>query len=157
MFELSPPILHELGFAPAAEWLTEQVREQHGLAAFFADDGLDKPLNEDARVLLFRAVQELLMNVVKHADAERVKVTLARVGDDIRVEVSDDGAGFDPDSVAPAAPSRGGFGLFSLRERLGQIGGTLEIDARPGQGTLSTIVAPLNIETDSTTDSEDQP
>jgi signal transduction histidine kinase len=143
-FDLSYPILYELGFeAAVAEWLTERIEERHRIATEFEDDGQPKPLDEDVRVLLFRDVRELLMNVVKHAQAKKVKVSIRKVGRQIQVRVEDDGIGFDPEKVAATAVRRGGFGLFSIRERLEQLGGHLEIDSEPGHGTRVTLIAPL--------------
>ncbi len=70
-FELSNPILYELGFeAAVAEWLSEQVQVKHGIATEFQDDGKAKPLDDDVKVMLFRNVRELLINCIKHAKAE---------------------------------------------------------------------------------------
>ncbi|MBA7636535.1 hypothetical protein ES703_44155 [subsurface metagenome] len=143
-FDLSSPILYELSFEAAVnEWLDERVRKKHRIATEFEDDGQPKPLDDDIRVLLFRDVRELLINVVKHARAKKVKVSVRRVGRQIHVGVEDDGWGFDPAKVRATAVKKGGFGLFSIRERLEQIGGELEIDSAPGHGTKVTVVAPL--------------
>lgn len=146
-FDLSSPILYELGFETAvAEWLTERIEERHRIATEFEDDGQPKPLDDDVRVFLFRDVRELLMNVVKHAQANKVKVSVRRVSKQIQVSVEDDGWGFDPEKVAATAVRKGGFGLFSIRERLEQLGGQLEIESAPGQGTKVTVMAPLKEE-----------
>lgn len=146
-FDLSYPILYELGFeAAVAEWLTEQIEEKYDVKTEFQDDGQDKPLDEDIRALLFRNVRELLINIVKHAQAQHVKVSVARADKNICVGVEDDGVGFDPADVAAAAARRAEFGLFSIRERLEQLGGYLEIDSKPGQGAKITMVAPLKCE-----------
>ncbi len=143
-FDLSSPILYELGFeAAVAEWLTEQIQEKYGIESEFEDDGQPKPLGDDIRVLLFRDVRELLINVVKHAHAHKVKVSIRRVGSEIRVSVEDDGVGFDLAEVASIAAQTGGFGLFSIRERLEQLGGHLELESKLGHGTRVTIMAPL--------------
>ena len=143
-FDLSSPILYELGFEKAvAEWLIERIQQKHDIATEFEDDGQPKPLDEDIRVFLFRDVRELLLNVIKHARAKKVKVSVRRVGRQIHVGVEDDGWGFDPAKVRATAVRKGGFGLFSIRERLEQIGGELEIDSAPGHGTKVTLVAPL--------------
>lgn len=144
-FDLSFPILYELGFETAvAGWLSERIQEKYDIAATkFEDDGQPKPLDDDIRVLLFRDVRELLINVVKHAQAKKVKVSVRRVGRQIHVGVEDDGRGFDPAKVRATAVKKGGFGLFSIRERLEQIGGELKIDSAPGHGTNVTVVAPL--------------
>ncbi len=143
-FDLSYPILYELGFeAAVAEWLAEQIEAEHGIATEFEDDGRPKPLEEDIRVLLFRSVQEVLINVVKHADARKVRVFSRKVDNRIHVGVEDDGVGFNLSEVSSIAAETGGFGLFSIRERLEQVGGRLEVDSEPGRGTKVMIVAPL--------------
>ena len=146
-FDLSYPILYELGFeAAVAEWLTDQIQEKHGIRSEFVDDGHQKPLDDDIRVLLFRNVRELLINVVKHAQANKVRVSIRKVKDDIRVSVEDDGVGFDPIEVMSMAAKRAEFGLFSIRERLEQLGGRIEIDSETGRGSKITMTAPLKNE-----------
>ncbi|GAG56932.1 unnamed protein product, partial [marine sediment metagenome] len=146
-FNLSSPILYELGFeAAVSEWLTERIQKKHHIATEFEDDGQPKPLDDDVRVLLFRDVRELLINVVKHANANKVKVSVRKVGSEIHVRVEDDGWGFDPAEIRVAAVKKGGFGLFSIRERLEQLGGHLEIESAPGHGTKATLIAPLKKE-----------
>jgi len=143
-FDLSYPILYELGFeAAVAEWLTDQIQEKHGISTEFVDDEHQKPLNDDIRVLLFRNVRELLINVVKHAQANKVKVSIRKVRDNIHVSVEDDGVGFDPVEVTSIATKKAEFGLFSIRERLEQLGGLIEIDSEPGRGSKITMTAPL--------------
>jgi len=142
-FELSTPVLTELGLeAAVAHWLTEQIQEKHGITTVFTDDGRAKPLEEDIRALLFRSVRELLTNTVKHSQAKQVRVSISRAEDQILIRLEDDGIGFAPDEVVVGQES-GGFGLFSIRERLSQMGGSLEIDSSPGQGCRSILRAPL--------------
>jgi signal transduction histidine kinase len=143
-FDLSFPILYELGFeAAVAAWLVDQIQEKHGITTEFEEDKQPKPLDDDVRVLLFRDVRELLINVVKHANAKKVKVSIRKVGSEMYVSVEDDGRGFDTKKVAATAAKKGGFGLFSIRERLEQLGGHLEIESAPGCGTKATLIAPL--------------
>jgi signal transduction histidine kinase len=143
-FDLSSPVLYELGFETAvSEWLTDQVQKKHGITVEFEDDGEDKPLDDDVRILLFRDVRELLTNVVKHAGAHKVKVSIRKLDNHICVTVEDDGVGFDPAEVTSGAAKRGEFGLFSIRERLEDLGGHLQIDSAPGQGCKVTMTAPL--------------
>jgi len=142
-FELSPPVLYELGFEAAMEWLVRQMREQHGLSTEFRGDGQSKPLDNNVRVLLFQAVRELLVNIAKHAQARNVTVSTQMVGDEIQVNVEDDGVGFDISQAGSHDYKTGGFGLFSIRERLGHIGGYLNIESKRGLGTRVTLVAPI--------------
>jgi PAS domain S-box-containing protein len=142
--DLGNPVLHELGFeAAVSEWLTDRIQKKHGITVEFEDDGEDKPLDDDIRTLLFRNVRELLTNVVKHASAHKVKISIRKVGSEIHISVEDDGWGFDTKKVAATAVREGGFGLFSIRERLGQLGGHLEIESEPGCGCKVTMTAPL--------------
>ncbi len=146
MVDLSPPVLHELGFVAAAEWLTEKFEAEHGVAAEFADDGRPKPLADDVRTVLFRSLQELLVNVAKHAKARHVKVDLAGDTSNIRVVVQDDGVGFKPDVVHVREDLSHGFGLFNIRERMDYLGGRADIRSEPGCGTRATLIAPLERE-----------
>jgi PAS domain S-box-containing protein len=143
VFELSPPVLYELGFEPAIEWLTEQMEARHGVTCVVLSDKRPKPLDKDLEVVLFQAVRELLANVGKHAKATRVKVELSRKEDSVHISVGDNGIGFDVNSIGGWGNELGGFGLFSVRERLLLLGGRLEISSAPGSGTKITLVAPL--------------
>jgi PAS domain S-box-containing protein len=143
-FEVSPPVLYELGFEAAVNWLAKQTRQQFGLEVEFADDGKPKPLNPDIRVLLFQAVRESLVNVVKHAKAQKAKIFICRIQKNVQVTVEDDGVGFDVEAISAVKdPAKGGFGLFNIRERLDQIGGSVIINTRAGKGTRITLTAPV--------------
>lgn len=143
IFEISSPILYELGFEAALEWLAEQLQKQHSIETSYEDDQAPKPLDDDIRALLFHATGELLINAAKHACARNIKVLTSREGDYIRVSVEDDGVGFNVLETGPARGECYGFGLFSIRERLNYVGGRLEIDSVPGQGSRVALVAPL--------------
>jgi len=143
-FDLSSPILHEIGLeAAVGDWLTEQIEEKHNIESELVDDGKPKPLDNDVRILLFRGVQELLVNVVKHSGAHKVKVSMLRANGNIHIIVEDDGVGFDARDVATISTETGGFGLFSIRERLEQVGGRLVIESGSNCGAKITMVAPL--------------
>ena len=142
--EISPPIVYELGLVAAVDWLTRHTQTQHGIPSEFWDDKQPKPLDEDVRVLLYQAVRELLINVVKHAQAQRVRVSMRRDDTRIRIAVEDNGVGFDTSDISSPWSKAEGFGLFNIRERLDTIGGHLEIESQPGNGTRVTLVAPLS-------------
>jgi PAS domain S-box-containing protein len=144
-FELSSPILYELGFVSAVEWLTENVRKHHGHVTEFHDDGVSKPIAHDIQVLLFHAVRELLTNIVKHAKAKHIRVNIHHFDERIRIEVRDDGVGFDPLKPSHSENDSGGFGLFKIHESLGYAGGRLEIESAVGKGTTAVLEAPLKI------------
>lgn len=142
-FELSPPVLYELGIEAALESLVERMQQVNGIQIKLVDRGGPKPLSEDTAVLCFRAVQELLVNVLKHAHARKIEVSTGSDRDRIRITVADDGIGFDASEGISRKGGKGGFGLFSIRERLQHLGGSLKVDSNPGQGTRVTLSAPL--------------
>ena len=143
IFELSPPILYDLGFEATMEWLAEHMEEQYGLKVEVENDDLPKPLDNEARVLLFRGVRELLFNVLKHAQTKSAKVRLRGEEGQLRVIVEDNGVGFAPDRLISATGKVKGFGLFSVRERLNYFGGSLEVESIPGEVTRVSLVMPL--------------
>jgi CheY-like chemotaxis protein len=143
--ELSPPLSHEGGLGAGLEWLARWMADKHGLAVELAVNDPLPPLLEDVKVLLFESVRELLFNAVKHARARAVGVSLRRVdGEMLQITVRDSGPGFDPAVLQQIGGIEGGFGLFSIRERLGLIGGRVEIDSSPGRGSRVSLVAPLS-------------
>ena len=144
-FELSPPILHQLGLEAAVEWAGEKIGRDHGLQFVFSDDGMSKPLDADFKALLFRCVRELLVNIVKHAKARKMTVSLKRTQDQFCAVVEDDGIGFET-SLLERRLDVIGFGLFSIREHLAAMGGTFELRSEPGRGTRATVCVPLKEE-----------
>ncbi len=141
--ELSPPVLYELGLKAALEWLAEQTEREVAIDVAVEDDGQPKQVDEDLAILLFQAARELLLNVIKHAGAERCTIRLERLDGRIRVVVQDDGGGIgggDPFDVAE--PPRA-HGLFSFRERLRHAGGDLIFEPDSRGGTTVVMVAPL--------------
>ncbi len=145
-FELSPPILYDLGLEAALEWLTEQVEEQNAIAREFVSDNLPKPISDDIRVVLFTAVRELLVNVVKHSGAKKVKLTIRRIEDNISIHVADDGTGFNASKKSYHLAEARGYGLFSIRERLHSLGGHMDVRSGVGRGTRIILQAPLKRE-----------
>ncbi len=151
IFDLSSPTLYKFGLEAAIEELLEdKVEARHGIQCTFRDDGRDKPLAEDIRVLLYQSVRELLINIIKHAQAEAVTVEIARLDDSVKITVADDGIGFDVADVLTNASHRQGFGLFHIKERLDFIGGRLDIESEPGDGSTFTLLAHLDSETPAT-------
>jgi len=143
LFDLSPVALYELGFEPAVESLLERIQAAHRLATRFRTDNRPKPMTSDGRGVLFRGVREVLQNVVKHAQAQSVGVSVGRDGETVLVEVQDDGVGFDARKALSIHDADKGFGLFDVRERLDYLGGSLTIQSEPGKGTTVVLRVPL--------------
>jgi two-component system sensor histidine kinase UhpB len=142
MKDISPSVLYELGFAEAVEWLGEQISSQHGLQVVVKKDAKIPAIDEEVQILLFRAVRELLLNIVKHAGAKRASILLQKSGGSIKIRVQDDGTGFDVSAIDRASKRGGGFGLLSIRERISYIGGRFEIETGKGQGACICLSAP---------------
>jgi PAS domain S-box-containing protein len=143
-FDLGSPTLYELGLEAAIrEYLNEEIQQKHGLKTKYEGDTHPKPLDDDVCAVLYRSVRELLVNVIKHAQANQVKVSIRKDNDNICISVIDDGVGFRPPTEGFGTGKTAGFGLFSIRERLSYLGGSVEIGSQPGQGTHVTLVAPV--------------
>lgn len=140
--QISPPVLYELGLGPALEWLGERVAGQTGLKVAVECGDLGE-IPEELAVMLFKSTQELLANVAKHSGAGSASVAAERRGGRIEIEVADSGRGFDVGEARARIADGASFGLFSIRERIGQLGGGLAIDAAPGRGARLTLSAPV--------------
>lgn len=144
--ELSPPVLQQRGLAAAFRWLKGRCMDQYGLSV---DLEIVEDINPgpEVAVVLFRAVRELLFNIVKHAGVKSARLRLSRSEDGKgEIQVSDEGAGFDPEEVRAHEGAVGGFGLFNVRERLEMLGGGLATESSPGCGSRITLWVPLNPE-----------
>jgi len=142
-FEISPPILYELGLIAAIEWLAESFQGKHDFAVRVIGDEDPIALPEDVQIVLFKCVHELLTNAAKHAQAREVTITVSSSKSNLRIAVTDDGKGFDRATLESAAQTSKAFGLFSVRERLKYLGGSFEISSKLGRGTSATLEVPL--------------
>jgi len=153
--DLRPPVLDDLGLASAIRWVLESRLRERGIdynllvetswrdAAAHSDLGLERA---DVELLLFRVIQEAVTNIVKHAQATLVKVTLCLEGAHVVLRVHDDGIGFDPDSLAADAGDRaavGGYGILGMQERVALLDGKMTIRSDPGEGTEITVAVPI--------------
>ncbi|MGB2819731.1 MAG: sensor histidine kinase [Phycisphaerae bacterium] len=141
--ELYPPALYEQGLEAALEWLVGRFNEKTQTSFAFAAEGPPVLLPDEARAFLFQAVRELLTNVLNHARADGATVVARTRRREVAITVDDDGVGFDPGRSGRPAGNASQFGLFSIRQRLGHLGGRLEIEAQPGQGSRLTLIVPL--------------
>lgn len=139
-FEISPPILYELGLKPALEWLLENTFRENDidtlLEGYLEEDRLDNSLS----ILIFRTVRELLHNIIKHANASKTTVRLFQGANFFEICITDNGIGFDPEKQYKSI----GFGLFSIRERFSSIGGEFTVLSEYGAGTRAILRVPHN-------------
>jgi len=143
--DLRPAILDDLGLRAALEWLAEDFQSRYGVTVQCTLDVLEPDLGEIATTTLFRVVQEALTNVVRHARARRVTIGLQNDANHCRLRISDDGIGFDP--KAPSRPDA--FGLIGMCERVLLVGGSLTVDACPGEGVTISAEFRLPVNTHS--------
>ncbi|HEY3871782.1 MAG TPA: sensor histidine kinase [Actinocrinis sp.] len=154
---LRPGPLEDARLPEALSELVRRWTETSGVPVRLEVDGAAIPLQPALEVVLFRAAQESLANIAKHANANRAGITLSYTYDVVVLDVLDDGAGFDPAAAGsaeppaaadapgpagPAVPNGNGYGLSAMRQRLRQVGGTLEIESTPGDGTTVSASVP---------------
>ena len=143
IFNLSPPQLNEIGlFAATADWLEDQIELKHGIKTIITGEDRFFSLTENTRFLIFRSIRELLINIVKHAKAENIIVTIKEINKRMHINIEDDGIGFDY-NPASFRNKRKSLGLFSIHERVTDIGGSMEIDSKLGRGTLIKLIIPI--------------
>lgn len=136
-----PRVLEDLGLPAALEWLARQTREAEGLAIDVRVSAVPDSLPPVSAAALYRVAQEALRNAARHARARHIQLVLEPTeGGMLRLDLSDDGIGFD---VAGAEERRPGMGLFSMRERVALVDGDMKIDSRPGAGTRVRAQVPL--------------
>jgi signal transduction histidine kinase len=139
---LAPPVLFEFGLVPALEWLAKQhAREGSLRVTIDARDGASG-LSDRLRLVLYRAVRELLVNVVKHSGMKEAEIVIEREGERLRLRIKDRGKGFNAEEVQEHAER--GFGLFGIEERLALYGGELRIESAVGKGAIVTLLVPID-------------
>jgi signal transduction histidine kinase/ActR/RegA family two-component response regulator len=136
--ELSPAVLHTGSFGEILGWLASQVQTKHGLVVHVHVRGQVSSESDAIKTFLYKAAQELLFNVVKHARVNEAKIRVRRLGRCVCLSVSDRGRGFDPQTLKGTH----GFGLFSLRERVELLGGRMKIRSDKDTGSTFLIVVP---------------
>lgn len=136
---LRPLYLEDLGFVPALEMLAQETERQHPLTVRLKVDGQLRRLPADLELAAYRMVQEGLSNVVRHAQASDVYITVIFETDDLILRLQDNGRGFDPPLNPAALAETGHFGLMGLHERALLFGGQLQIQSKPDQGTTLQI------------------
>ncbi len=141
--ELGPPVLYQLGLEAALQWLADHMKEQYGLLTKVKFTGKSEVADEELRVFLFRTVQELLLNVSKHAKTDTAQVSVLAENESIQISVEDGGIGFNTAVLDTSFDRDVGFGLFSIRERIQYFGGKFKLRSKPGEGTQVTITVPI--------------
>jgi len=143
--DLSPPGLYELGLEAALKWLSVYMRGRDSLQIDLQVSVDDSAFDLDLRILAFKLIRELLRNVVKHSGVDAAKVRVSMTADELFIDVIDQGAGFEW-QLSLFEARDGGFGLWSIAERVHEAGGELNVDTAPGLGCSVSITLPLKHE-----------
>jgi two-component system sensor histidine kinase DegS len=138
IFELRPMMLDDLGLSPTIKRFVDAMKEHPGMEIRLIVTGMERRLEPYIEVMIFRAIQELLNNAVRHSQASSVKVQLDMGDTNVRVVVEDNGKGFDPTLLE----ERGLMGIKVIKERAEKLGGFLDVDSGPGKGTRITFQIP---------------
>ncbi|MEY2494143.1 MAG: hypothetical protein QOJ45_635 [Verrucomicrobiota bacterium] len=142
--DLRPPLLDDLGLAPALRWYVDQQAKRAGLEFKFSADPRADDVPSHIQTACFRLAQEAITNAVRHADARLLNVELRRTDASLRLLVRDDGKGFDVASAKARARQGASLGLLGLKERAALAGGSARITSSPGEGATVEILLPLN-------------
>ncbi len=141
-FQISPPILKDIDLDVVLAWLTEDLKMTHGMPIQFinrVDSALN--LNEALKESVYRIIRELLMNIIKHSEAWEAWVTLSNPDGSLAINVEDNGKGFDTETIHEK--KRWGYGLPRVFQRVSTLGGTIDINSKPGRGARICIEIPL--------------
>jgi signal transduction histidine kinase len=133
---LRPSMLDDLGLVPALQWQAREVSKHSGVWVRVAADQVSEELPEEHKTCIYRIVQEALHNIVQHADAHDVKITVRQEQDRLLLSIQDDGRGFPAQQVK-------GMGLLGIEERVSYLGGSFAVDSGSGRGTLLSVMLPL--------------
>jgi signal transduction histidine kinase/ActR/RegA family two-component response regulator len=143
--ELRPPVLYEGGLGAALRYLTKKIAEQHNMRVNLLIGPDTEPGTDFIKIMVYQCVQELLFNTVKYAQVQECFLRLERGSNrTIQATVEDKGVGFDPADIG--RKGSGGFGLFSIRERVKALDGELQISSMPGYGSQFKIIVPDRVE-----------
>ncbi|MBP9855020.1 MAG: response regulator [Candidatus Omnitrophica bacterium] len=149
--ELRPPVLYEDGLGAAFQWLSKKFKEEHDLQVVTYLEEIPPNLPDSLKIMLYESVKELLFNVVKYSGVDKAELFMQYTKGLIKITVKDKGRGFDATQVEKVSSEKG-FGLFSIRERLKILKGSLKIDSTPWDGTTLEITIPVNVEIESPSD-----
>ncbi|MBE3110561.1 MAG: PAS domain S-box protein, partial [Acidobacteria bacterium] len=140
--DLRPPVLDDLGLLPALKWLLIALEEQDGIGANTRILGEPRRLPRESELALFRIAQEALSNVRKHSHASAVELTLSFRNDSIAMTVADNGSGFELPPATGDLAASGKLGLIGMQERARLLGGTIDMESKPGEGTKVVVNVP---------------
>ncbi|MCC5823164.1 MAG: hypothetical protein LAT64_09825 [Phycisphaerales bacterium] len=141
-FDLSPPVLQDLGLRAALHWLGDHLTARFGTSIMFVEDGVEPRLTEKGKTIVYRAIRELTVNACKHAAGSEIMISCTTSPRGNRLTVRDTGPGFDPAGQQLDKDGTPCFGLASVQQQIASIGGIFEIVSSQDEGTRATIIIP---------------
>ena len=142
--ELSPPILYQLGIIDTMYWLVHKIKKQYNIQVDFSTNVESIELSNTELVFIYRSIQELITNIVKHAKATHIRIDFTLSSSILEMEISDNGKGFDTSNLKHKYFKSSGFGLFAVKERIQNLKGTFSIESSIKKGTKIFISIPLD-------------
>jgi signal transduction histidine kinase len=144
MTDLRPSHLDDLGLPAALRWYAARIQEHSTLSVRVDIHGEERDLDDAMKITIFRIIQECLNNVIKHAQATHVNIHVHFEEKNVRINVFDNGIGFDKDQVQQRRTNRPSLGLAGMEERAALLGGTVNVQSRPGYGTEVEALIPYH-------------
>ncbi len=135
-YELSPPVLYQLGIVDALYWFAGEIEESYGLQVTLNSNISSLQLSDSKSILIFRCIQEVVTNTVKYAKATTINIDFNKNEEVLLIDISDNGIGFDTSTLHKTNMSSSGFGLFAVRERIRNLKGEFNIDSEINIGTV---------------------
>ncbi len=142
-YDLSPPVLYDLGLKEAVESLAKSITAQYRLPVKTRFNGSLENMGDEIKIITYRVIREIVQNAIKHARAGFIDIIVDSKNNTLSVDVTDNGIGFDADNLSKGQYSNDGFGLFDIREKINHLGGHLMIHSTPGSGTRIGLSVPL--------------
>lgn len=143
MRDLRPAILDDLGLVSATRWYARSKLESAGIQVVFQADAESLPLTPELTITFFRIAQEAINNISRHSQAEHANIHLGLDGDEVYLEISDDGIGFHVASNPNEVVDLNHWGLAGIQERINLVYGHIKVESTPGKGTHLQVRAPL--------------
>lgn len=140
-YDLSPPILYELGLIPAMKWKLDQVEKKNKLHTVIFGENINLKIKKDDIIFIYRIFSELIQNIIKHANASKIILRILQIENRYRFEIEDNGIGLDRETRNKHKIS--GFGLMSIKERLESFDGHFFLKSESGKGTKAIIEFPV--------------
>ena len=142
-YDLSPPVLYELGLIETMYWLAEKVMDENQLKVNFGTEFKAIELSESELIIIYRSIQEVINNTIKHAQAKKIDIHFKKIKNGLEICILDDGIGFDVSKLKTVSQTNTGFGLFAIKERIKNLKGTFSVVSKIGKGTEVKIYVPL--------------